>query len=99
MKEKKVGALGGKVWTSILLFGLIGQIAWVVENMYFSRFMQNEITRAPYATTLMVVFSAIFATVSTLIGGALCAITVDGVFLKADREMKKVFYELNEEKL
>lgn len=57
---------------SILLFGLIGQIAWVVENMYFSRFMQNEITRAPYATTLMVVFSAIFATVSTLIGGALC---------------------------
>ena len=72
MKEKKVGVLGGKVWTSILLFGLIGQIAWVVENMYFSRFMQNEITRAPYATTLMVVFSAIFATVSTLIGGALC---------------------------
>lgn len=72
MKEKKVGALGGKVWASILLFGLIGQIAWVVENMYFSRFMQNEITRAPYATTLMVVFSAIFATVSTLIGGALC---------------------------
>lgn len=72
MKEKKVGALGGKVWTSILLYGLIGQIAWVVENMYFSRFMQNEITRAPYATTLMVVFSAIFATVSTLIGGALC---------------------------
>lgn len=27
------------------------------------------------------------------------AIIVDGVFLKADREMKKVFYELNEEKL
>ncbi len=72
MKEKKIGALGPKIWTSILLFGLIGQIAWVVENMYFSRFMQNEITRAPYATTLMVVFSAIFATLSTLIGGALC---------------------------
>lgn len=72
MKEKKVGALGPKAWTSILLFGLIGQIAWVVENMYFSRFMQNEITRAPYATTLMVVFSAIFATLSTLICGALC---------------------------
>lgn len=44
---------------------LIGQIAWVVENMYFSRFMQNEITRAPYATTLMVAFSALFATLST----------------------------------
>ena len=72
MSKSKVGALGGRVWTSIILFGLIGQIAWIIENMYFSRFMQNEITRAPYATTLMVAFSAIFATISTLIGGALC---------------------------
>ncbi len=72
MSKNKVGALNGKIWLSVVLFGLIGQIAWVVENMYFSRFMQNEITRAPYATTLMVAFSAIFATVSTLIGGALC---------------------------
>ncbi|MBQ8077077.1 MAG: hypothetical protein IJ235_01700, partial [Eubacterium sp.] len=70
--KNKIGALGGRIWSSIILFGLIGQIAWVVENMYFSRFMQNEITRAPYATTLMVAFSAIFATLSTLIGGALC---------------------------
>lgn len=72
MSKNKAGALGGKIWLSVILFGLIGQIAWVVENMYFSRFMQNEITRAPYATTLMVAFSAIFATISTLIGGALC---------------------------
>lgn len=71
-KIKGAGALGGRAWMSIVLFGLVGQIAWVVENMYFSRFMQNEITRAPYATTLMVAFSAIFATLSTLIGGALC---------------------------
>lgn len=72
MKTKKIGAVGFKTWSSIILFGLIGQIAWVVENMYFSRFMQNEITREPYATTLMVAFSAIFATLSTLVGGALC---------------------------
>ena len=71
-KNKTVGALGTKTWVSIILFGLIGQIAWVVENMYFSRFMQNEITKAPYATTLLVAFSAVFATLSTLIGGALC---------------------------
>lgn len=70
--NNKTGALGAKVWSTVIMFGLIGQIAWVVENMYFSRFMQNEITRAPYATTLMVAFSAIFATLSTLIGGALC---------------------------
>lgn len=72
MKNQKTGALSAKTWTSIVLFGLIGQIAWIVENMYFSRFMQNEITRAPYATTLLVAFSAIFATLATLIGGALC---------------------------
>lgn len=71
-KSKGTGVLGLRTWISIILFGLIGQIAWMVENMYFSRFMQNEITRAPYATTLMVAFSAIFATLSTLIGGALC---------------------------
>nr|MDD5836807.1 MFS transporter [Eubacteriales bacterium] len=71
-KTKGIGKLSSRTWSSILLFGLIGQIAWVVENMYFSRFMQNEITRAPYATTLLVAFSAVFATVSTLIGGALC---------------------------
>ncbi len=70
--DEKLGALSIKTWSSIILFGLIGQIAWVVENMYFSRFMQNEITKAPYATTLLVAFSAVFATISTLIGGALC---------------------------
>lgn len=72
MAKNKKAALGGRIWISIILFGLIGQIAWMVENMYFSRFMQNEITRAPYATTLMVAFSAVFATLSTLVGGALC---------------------------
>lgn len=70
--NKKLGKLSSKTWVSIVLFGLIGQVAWVVENMYFSRFMQNEITKAPYATTLLVAFSAIFATLATLIGGALC---------------------------
>lgn len=69
---KKLGKLSGRTWASIVLFGLVGQVAWVVENMYFSRFMQNEITKAPYATTLLVGFSAAFATLSTLIGGALC---------------------------
>lgn len=73
IKDKKaLGKMSKRTWTSMVLFGLIGQIAWVVENMYFSRFMQNEITRAPYATTLLVAFSAAFATLATLIGGALC---------------------------
>ena len=72
MSENKVRTMGFSTWVSVILFGLVGQIAWVVENMYFSRFMQNEITRQPYATTLMVAFSAVFATLATLVGGALC---------------------------
>ena len=62
--QKSLGKMSKRTWISMVLFGLIGQIAWVVENMYFSRFMQNEITRAPYATTLLVAFSAAFATVA-----------------------------------
>lgn len=64
--SKKLGKLSSRIWVSVFLFGIIGQVAWVVENMYFSRFMQNEITKAPYATTLLVAWSAVFATLSTL---------------------------------
>ena len=33
--------LGGKIWFNGILFGLVGQIAWMVENMYFATFAQN----------------------------------------------------------
>lgn len=71
--------LGGKIWTNALLFGLIGQIAWVVENMYFATFAQKlfedgaKFGNMYYtATTLMVIFSAITATVTTIFMGGLC---------------------------
>ena len=45
MGQRKEGkALGGRVWAALLSFGLIGQIAWVVENMYFNVFLYNTIT-------------------------------------------------------
>ncbi|MBO5859725.1 MAG: MFS transporter [Clostridia bacterium] len=68
----KTTKLGFKLWFSVIIFGLIGQIAWIVENMYFSKFMQNNVEPEPYATTLMVALSAIAATVATVLGGALC---------------------------
>jgi hypothetical protein len=34
--------LSKKLWFSILLFSLFGQIAWVVENMYFNVFIFQE---------------------------------------------------------
>lgn len=64
----------------VVLFGLVGQLAWVIENMYFATFAQNLFQdttiygRQPYyvATTLMVILSAITATASTIFAGGLC---------------------------
>ena len=68
----KTTPLGGKVWFCLLFFGLIGQIAWIVENMYFAKFMQDEFVDEAWATTLMVALSAVFATAATVVTGAIC---------------------------
>ena len=39
--EVKSTKLGKKVWFAAIVFGLVGQIAWVIENMYFATFAQN----------------------------------------------------------
>ena len=56
-------------WTVLLLFGLIGQIAWSVENMYFNLFVFDTVAPNLNAITLMVQLSGITATVATLIAG------------------------------
>ncbi len=70
--------LGGKLWLSVIVFGLIGQIAWVVENMYFATFAQTLFKDTEkfgnlyyVATTLMVILSAVTATVTTIFAGGL----------------------------
>lgn len=75
-KTVQQGRLGAKLWTSIVVFGLIGQIAWVVENMYFATFAQKLFADTEkfgnlyyIATTLMVVISAVTATVTTIFAG------------------------------
>ncbi|MBQ7058068.1 MAG: MFS transporter [Firmicutes bacterium] len=77
MKEKTSTPLGGRVWFSAVFFGLIGQIAWIVENMYFATFAQDIFANSGRAdmsytvTTLMVILSAIAATVTTIFAGGL----------------------------
>lgn len=61
---------GRKNWFILLLFGLIGQIAWSVENMYFNLFVFEEISPSLDMITLMVQLSGVVATVVTLIAGA-----------------------------
>ena len=58
-------------WLILILFGLIGQIAWSVENMYFNLYVFDEISPNLSAVTLMVQLSGIVATVATLIAGTL----------------------------
>ena len=58
-------------WLILILFGLLGQIAWSVENMYFNVFVFEKISENLDAITLMVQLSGVTATVVTLIAGVL----------------------------
>lgn len=62
---------GKKNWWILILFGLIGQIAWAVENMYFNLFVYETISTDLDAVTLMVQLSGVAATVTTLVAGTL----------------------------
>ena len=64
-------ALGGRTWAAVLIFGLFGQIAWVIENIYFNVFLYNTISGDPAMIAAMVSASAVTATVTTLVMGAL----------------------------
>ena len=60
-----------KNWAILILFGLIGQIAWSVENMYFNLFVFETISPDLNAVTLMVQLSGVAATLTTLVAGTL----------------------------
>lgn len=63
--------LSKRIWSSVILFGFFGQLAWMVENMYFNVFLYNTITDNPRAISAMVAASAITATLTTLVMGVL----------------------------
>ena len=60
-----------KFLPTLIIFSLVGQIAWVVENMYFNVFIYNMFGASPEDISLMVSLSAASATVTTLLIGAL----------------------------
>ncbi|MCR4874683.1 MAG: MFS transporter [Clostridia bacterium] len=66
MEEKTITR---KMWTILIVFGLFGQIAWAVENMYFNLFVYNTIAKSTQTVTLMVQLSGITATLVTLFAG------------------------------
>ena len=60
---------GKRNWSILILFGLIGQIAWSVENMYFNLFVFETVAPSLETVTLRVQLSGIVATIATLIAG------------------------------
>ncbi len=67
----KATKLGGKTIFNLLLFGLMGQIAWAVENQFFNTFLYNDVGGTPKDISHMVAWSAVAAVLTTLIMGTL----------------------------
>ncbi|MBQ3527641.1 MAG: MFS transporter [Clostridia bacterium] len=67
MKNK----LSPKFWLALTVFSLMGQVAWVVENMYFNVFIYKMFSAGAADISNMVALSAVTATLTTVLMGAL----------------------------
>jgi MFS family permease len=63
--------LSSRFWLSLALFGLMGQVAWVIENMQLNVFIYKMFAATPDDISTMVAASAVSATLTTLFIGAL----------------------------
>lgn len=63
--------LSKRFWLALVLFGLVGQVAWVIENMYLNVFIYDMFRADPADISLMVGASAVAATLTTVFIGAL----------------------------
>lgn len=69
-KMKKSPSVKGHFWLVLVIFSLTGQIAWVVENMYFNVFIYKMFQASATQISLMVQASAVTAAVTTIVMGA-----------------------------
>ena len=67
----KKARMSTKFWFALTIFSLIGQVAWVVENMYFNVFIYKMFNASASEISLMVGASSIAATLTTIVIGAL----------------------------
>ncbi len=63
--------LSSKFWAAMIIFGLVGQIAWVVENMYLNVFLYKMFHASAADISMMVGASSVAATLTTILVGAL----------------------------
>ena len=66
MKQEKFSS---KNWICVVLFSLLGQIAWAIENQFLNLFIDRTISTSAFAISFMVSISAVVATVTTLFVG------------------------------
>lgn len=59
-----------RFWAALIIFSLMGQIAWVVENMYFNVFIYKMFHASAGDISLMVGASSVAATATTILVGA-----------------------------
>ena len=71
MPLKPKTKLGARNWVAVVLLAFSGQIAWAVENSWFNTFVNDVISPDPRVISLMVAFSAVTATLTTLVMGTL----------------------------
>ncbi len=62
---------GWKFWLALTIFSLMGQVAWTVENMYLNVFIYKSFAASAADISNMVMASAITATLTTVLMGAL----------------------------
>ena len=63
--------LSSRFWVALTLFSLVGQVAWVVENMYFNVFIYKMFRASAADISAMVGASSVAATATTVLIGAL----------------------------
>ena len=71
MKDKRAYTSSSKFKWALVIFSFMGQVAWVVENMYFNVFIYKMFNASATDISFMVSCSAITAAVTTLVIGTL----------------------------
>jgi len=70
LSERPRAPFSARSWLVVIVVGLVGQLAWTVENMYLNVFVYDTISTDPTVIAILVASSAIAATLATMLIGA-----------------------------
>lgn len=70
-KKQIKNPINSRALVMLWLLGLIGQIGWSIENVWFNTFVYSKIEKNPSIITCMMILSALASTVSIFVFGTL----------------------------